>query len=782
MDKYWVGSGVWNYVFTSNWSASSGGPTGEAPPTATDNVKFDSNSGDCLITGYTTAEYSTLLHQIMCNDLILDGYTGTLSCTDNVVTTMTVRGNLDLSNPGGALSWNINAGSSLILYIIGSGTKNVNFGTGWLPDRLNLGFLSSTSALTVEMASDIKVPVGVTVHAGVTMNMNNYSIYAGQFYGYRKTGTNAITVFSNSQGSYRVTPSATDMHINFGAGNGYFRGFQTYTGNVNSTLIWITSSSTSTLYFDGSLPASVYTYYGHSIAIESGEYLRLTNINLDFTCSAGSHHLPGGKAVDTIFAPAGFNQVTLRTAFNIGLGNVVEIPSLGTATYPVGTLTSSCSATNRLVVRGSGSTVHCNAYTSVAYIDFYQYVATVAVSGTSLGNCGRNSNITFDASRTLYWKPSVPSGNWNDPANWSLNADGSTSTGVPPLAQDHATITGAHTVHIDARILGKNISIGSSSTELVFDSYPPGWNSANFGNLELGGCTITRPLDGAIKKTACISLCQFAVGETALVSGLADQTDLLTLQTGADAKIQFSGNNFLNDLAFNVFDRTTFMAWGIFVNNDYSGRTCQLSCVSPTDVLTAYGSIRGYLQGVNFPGRFKVHKHFSTDSATAQSVGAIEFVGNQYSSFMWWYEYDDGGTFTLLENNKSGGRLFASGYPQNSFGTIKLNPNTTTGFDQWSVFEVDNLEWDGTAGQSITVDSNEESVTHSSPATFVTTGTSPYYVRHVNLSNNVISGPQSVFLNIQGTLGANITGWAYSATDPESGPPPALNGLFVGLP
>lgn len=54
---YWIGgAGTWDNANTTNWSASSGGASGSGPPTNTDDVVFDANSGSGVCTVSATAE------------------------------------------------------------------------------------------------------------------------------------------------------------------------------------------------------------------------------------------------------------------------------------------------------------------------------------------------------------------------------------------------------------------------------------------------------------------------------------------------------------------------------------------------------------------------------------------------------------------------------------------------------------------------------------------------------------------------------------------------------
>ncbi|MGM0648567.1 MAG: hypothetical protein ACQESZ_09295, partial [Bacteroidota bacterium] len=60
---YWVdGEGIWND--TTNWSLSSGGPSGECPPTYVDNVIFDANSGSLDTFLITLSDYPPECHDI----------------------------------------------------------------------------------------------------------------------------------------------------------------------------------------------------------------------------------------------------------------------------------------------------------------------------------------------------------------------------------------------------------------------------------------------------------------------------------------------------------------------------------------------------------------------------------------------------------------------------------------------------------------------------------------------------------------------------------------------
>ncbi|MFW6019802.1 MAG: gliding motility-associated C-terminal domain-containing protein [Bacteroidales bacterium] len=89
---YWVNStGVWHD--TTNWSLSSGGPSGECPPTQYDNVIIDQNSGNCGTISYG-ASPDTIAK---CHDLTWQKNTACpMTMTGNY--TLEIHGSLDLDD------------------------------------------------------------------------------------------------------------------------------------------------------------------------------------------------------------------------------------------------------------------------------------------------------------------------------------------------------------------------------------------------------------------------------------------------------------------------------------------------------------------------------------------------------------------------------------------------------------------------------------------------------------------------------------------------------------
>lgn len=108
---------------------------------------------------------------------------------------------------------------------------------------------------------------------------------------------------------------------------------------------------------------------------------------------------------------------------------------------------SGASAIRRLMLLsgslGTARTLTVTTWTTISDVDFRDISMNSARSGTRLGNCGGNTNITFPAAKTVFW-------NLSGTQNWASTGWATTSGGTPavnnfPLAQDTATFnnTGA---------------------------------------------------------------------------------------------------------------------------------------------------------------------------------------------------------------------------------------------------------------------------------------------------------------------------------------------------
>jgi hypothetical protein len=135
--------------------------------------------------------------------------------------------------------------------------------------------------------------------------------------------------------------------------------------------------------------------------------------------------------------------------------------------------------------RGGVRTLTVDSWTTKQYIDFRDITAagtSAPWSGTSLGDCQGNSNITFPAAKTVYWRYGS-AGNLYDPG-WSLTSTGTIDTSLFPLAHDTIIIDNNTTTQLTLSY-GYNIkTIDSSARTSALTIYVNGPN--HYGNWNTG--------------------------------------------------------------------------------------------------------------------------------------------------------------------------------------------------------------------------------------------------------------------------------------------------------
>lgn len=195
-----------------------------------------------------------------------------------------------------------------------------------------------------------------------------------------------------------------------------------------------------------------------------------------------------------------FNNLTFTTPAAAG---VSFINLFGNQTV-TGTLTiSGQSSVNRYFVRsdtiGTSRTLTVGTVASLVDVDFRDITVAGASSpwsGTRLGNCLGNTNITFGAGANKYIAASTGSSNWS--ANiWSSTSGGSASTADFPLAQD--------TVIID------NAGLNTSATLTLDVAY-------NIGGFDASGRTNAMTFAGSVAPS-CYGSINLSVNVTSTNSG-----------------------------------------------------------------------------------------------------------------------------------------------------------------------------------------------------------------------------------------------------------------------
>jgi hypothetical protein len=428
---FWVG-GAGDLGDGTHWSLASGGaPAGVVPGTA-DDVTFNTLSGtNFLVTG--AGSYRS--------------FTSGAGATPQFegISVSTIDGNLTLS----AATTFVNSSTSFTTSNITLSNYTVNLGNaplaGLVYININAGLGSTvTVSGTINNAGQVLLAAdaGCTLNLGATVMTVSPGIWSGgvtfapQITGILNCNTASITAYAinlcDNSGVVNLNSStciATQQLIDNSLSSG---------GTINagtSTLRLLSSVTDPAL---GGVPSFIPKLDGlgsYNIVQFQGN---VNYIQTSFTCAT----------------------MTVTTNAN-NYGTLI----IGTANITVsGTLTlTGNSATNRLYVYSANpsfSPTITATTKSLTNVDFSDITAAgTAWTGTSLGNCLGNTNITFTTPVTRY---AVAAGNWNSTAVWSATSGGAAGATVP-LPQDTVILnaqSGIGTIATNTvRVLGKNVSV-----------------------------------------------------------------------------------------------------------------------------------------------------------------------------------------------------------------------------------------------------------------------------------------------------------------------------------
>ena len=520
-DRYWVGgTGTWSAASTTNWAASSGGSSGASAPTAADNVFFDANSN------VGTGAFTVTVSGALCNDF-------------NVGSPTALDGAMTLA-----------FGASGTLTVSGS----------WTNQATNFSVTGTSSTLTFNATTTGKTITtnGVALGVAVTLNGVGGAWTLGSAF---SCGTNTLTLtngtFDTSVSNYAVTAGS------FASSNS-----STRTINLNASTLTLSASWNMTTSTNATLNAgtSQINLSGINFTFAGGG---LTYNNISSTSTTPT------STVKVITGANTFNNITFTTpSAGGGLNNI----SIGADQTINGTLTvPGTNGFRRLFIRsdviGTSRTLTCAAE-SLTDVDFRDIVVAGAGSpftGTRLGDCGGNTNITFDAGKTVYWNLAA-GGNWSATA-WALSSGGAVDTANFPLAQDTVIIenTGLNTSATVTINISYSIGTLDTSTRTNAMTLASGSDSPTFyGNFTYGSGvtptgTGTYTFSNRSTKTLNSGSKTFPQNVTidAPSGGIQLLTNNLTVDT-ADTTTLTRGTLDLNNLTLST---------GIFASNNSNTRT-----------------------------------------------------------------------------------------------------------------------------------------------------------------------------------------------------------------
>jgi hypothetical protein len=424
-DRFWVGgSGNWDATSTTNWSDTSGGAGGASAPTLDDDVYFNVNSNTG--TGaFTITVTGTSASPAVCRDFTASGLDGAMTLTMPNTSTLDIYSSFTLPATNFSVSATTTATITFRATTTGKTitTNGVSLGSADIVFNGAGGEWTLGSAYT--SARNITITAGSFVSANYNLTFNSFAT----------TGT---TTKSASFGSSTITLSGTTPI------------------NLVSVTGFTLTAGTSAIICSNANP----TFAGGG----------LTYNNVSFTSTAsGTTSITGSNT---------FNNLTYTSLAATGIRNnaingnqtINGTLTLGTANTPI----------RRMFMRSAGIgtpvTLTANTVATLADVDFRDIVGagTGTWSGTRLGNCGGNSNITFNAGKTVY---RVGTGNWSA-TQWSLSSGGSVDVNNFPLAQDTAlfdtgTTTGTHTIDAGWNIGTLNMSALNVAVTLATGTTAP---------------------------------------------------------------------------------------------------------------------------------------------------------------------------------------------------------------------------------------------------------------------------------------------------------------------
>jgi len=487
--RYWRGgSGTWDGTSTTNWSDTSGGAGGASAPTYLDDVVFNSASNAtaytvtfsnaALVAGYisgTTLTVTSVTSGTLAvgQTISIQGVTlGTtitaLGTGSGGIGTYTVNNSQIIGNSTVPVTIAANAPNCASMTVAGPASGNVTFsmtsqlylvnGSMTLPatgltitaSGCNMSFYASASTTSTITTNGVALNAGTSFWGAGTISLG--SAYSN---GGAGSSVNGTLTFTTNNFNY------TASQISFAAGTTGNLGSSTF--SLSSTSAWTAAATatinagTSTINCTGSVP--IFTGGGK------------TYYNVSFTNTAISLVQIAGANT--------FNNLTFAARASSSIGAVYFPTGVTTTVNGILTLGSGTTGVSRLFVRtatvGIQTTLSVATLTAITDIDFRDIVATGAASpfsGTRIGDCGNNTNITAATSRTVYWN-SAASANWNG-AVWST-ASGSTggTTTAFPLAQDtviidNAGLTTSNTITVNANWQMPTLNFSSRSNAAIF--------------------------------------------------------------------------------------------------------------------------------------------------------------------------------------------------------------------------------------------------------------------------------------------------------------------------
>lgn len=367
--RYWVGGTAnWDGTAGTKWAATSGGGGGSSVPTTSDDAFFDANSNTGGSITVTVASGNT-----GCNNLDFTGFTRTFAGS----AALTINGNLTLvaamtRTYTGTITFSATTTGKTITSngkALGGAVTFNGVGGAWtLQDAFNIGS---------SLGSDLTLTNG-------TFDTNGFTLTCYQLLS-SNSNTRVLTLGASTVSAQVQVSFSTSTNMTLNAGTSHITmnnsGTQTFAGG-GLTFYNVTIGN------GGSNPQ----------CNMSGANT-FNNLTFNTTAQTGNLTLSANQTVNGTFTCSGSNA---------GAGR--------------GVVQSNTTGTSRTITA---------AVVSLTNVDFIDITGAGAGtwSGTSVGNGGGNSGITFTTPVTRYWIGGT--GNYSSTGEWAASSGGASGASVP---------------------------------------------------------------------------------------------------------------------------------------------------------------------------------------------------------------------------------------------------------------------------------------------------------------------------------------------------------------
>jgi hypothetical protein len=657
-----------------NWSSTAAW-TGGVVPGAGDDVLLTVTSGNITIDTSAAA----------CNSLNCTGYTGTLThvagITFNIGSAAAGLSSDALVLVAGMTYTLGNATTSALNFISTSATQlNVTSGGNALG---NVTFNGAGGSWILTDGFSTNAAATVTLTAG-TLNTNSQACSWG--------------LFSSSNSNTRVLTMGTSAITLTGTGT---------TWNIAIATGLTLSAASSTINVTGATAS-----FSHANSAGSAGSFGTLNLTGSGVCQYLGQSATGNSFVN-------FNRT--GTAVKTDSLSIVEKFAV------TGTLTlAGNSVTNRLLVQssvtGTALTITAAAV-SLTDVDFQDITGAGAASwaGTSIGDCGGNSNITVTAALNLYGVNTSANSNWST-ALWATSSGGSSGARVP-LPQDAVYLdgnSGTHQYAIDMpRLCANLICLGFTGA-----LYASATNFTMYGSLTLvAGMTYTNNVSMTLSGRGSGNTITSA-GHTHASIGMGGVGGTYTLQDNLTVTQTFTISYIFNANGMNVSAGEVQF---------FGGAATTVNMGSGTWTCTGTTTIWNYSSGIINPQTSTI--------VLAGSGAAITFAGGTETY----------GNITI--QGLAGGSVTFTG--NSTFGTFTCTQKKTLIFPASTTLTAAQWVLQGSSGNLVTLQSSSSGTTASIKQT------SGYvFAQFVSLKDSTATGGAAFGYDSNSTVVSNVAGWA----------------------